>query len=125
MSWRSAGEGPSLSFVEAMEQEHTQRPDSLLPFTTTNYGLTTWPAQARPLPESAPALRFQPHQLFPRPRISTTAICPFLPAKDVQTTTPKGTYERGCGAGRGAGGLRVYTTTMSAAWRLRHDLGSH
>jgi hypothetical protein len=36
--------------MDAMEQEHIQRPDSRLPFTTTNYGLTTWPAQVRPLP---------------------------------------------------------------------------
>jgi hypothetical protein len=57
-----AGEGPSLNFIEAMEQEHTQQSDSLLPFTTSNYGLTTWPAQVRlppilnptPLPSVTP-----------------------------------------------------------------------
>ena len=51
-----AGEGPSLNFVEAMEQEHTRRPDSRARFTTPNYGITTCPAQATapPRPHTHP-----------------------------------------------------------------------
>lgn len=40
----SAAGPPHLNFLPAMEQEHCGRGDSQLPFTTSNYGLTTCPA---------------------------------------------------------------------------------
>ena len=40
----SAAGPPHLNFLPAMEQEHCSRGDSQLPFTTSNYGIRTCPA---------------------------------------------------------------------------------